>query len=278
MQKITKIIGSLILTGALLVAGVGSAWAANNEVYNWYCIRTKDHRQPPLDAPIRFIESCGGYYVDHAHSDPNADDKVVYLTFDVGYENGNVAKVLDALKAEDVPGAFFILGHVAEACPDLVRRMDAEGHLVCNHTYGHGDFTGRDAATLADELKKMATVCTERTGVTMAHYFRPPEGKFDRAMLENALSEGYKTIFWSFAYADWDNKGQPSPTAAKRKILDNVHNGAVILLHPTSATNAAILEDVIRELKSQGYRFGTLDELTASGSSASTLSTSEARG
>ncbi len=263
MQKKIKGFWMVVLSVSLILGSICPASAAENDTYSWYCVRAKDHRQPVADASLRFIEDCGGYYVDHAHSDPNADDRVVYLTFDVGYENGNVAKVLDALKDEHVPGAFFILGHVAEQYPDLVRRMDAEGHLVCNHTYAHGNFTGAKAADLAAELQKMADVCGEHTGVRMAGYFRPPEGKFNRTMLENALSAGYKTVFWSFAYADWDNAKQPAPAAAKQKILDNVHNGAVILLHPTSATNAAILGDVIRTLKSQGYRFGTLDELTA---------------
>lgn len=263
MKKSTRSIMAACLTTLLLAGTTISGAATSSDTYHWYCVRARDHQQPLADAPMRFVEDCGGYYVDHAHNDPAAEDKVVYLTFDVGYENGNVAQVLDTLKAEAVPGAFFILGHVAENYPDLVRRMDGEGHLVCNHTYGHGDMTGKSAAALSEELRKMADACLEHTGVTMAGYFRPPEGKFDRAMLENALADGYKTIFWSFAYADWDNDKQPDPSAARKKILDNVHNGAVMLLHPTSATNAAILGDVIRELKAEGYRFGTLDELTA---------------
>ena len=97
----------------------------------------------------------------------------------------------------------------------------------------------------------------------MAKYYRPPEGKFSQATMQYANDLGYKTIFWSFAYADWDNNKQMSPAAAKEKILSNIHNGAVILLHPTSSTNAAILGEVIRELKAQGYAFGTLDQLTA---------------
>ena len=231
------------------------------ECHSWYCVRAKDHAQPRVDAALEFVEGYEGYYIDHRYADPNASDKVVYLTFDVGYENGNVAKVLDALAAEEAAGAFFILGHVAEKNPELVRRMAAEGHLVCNHTYSHKNMTGKSAEELAAELRRMEDACRTSTGVEMARYFRPPEGKFDEKMLRQAKDLGYKTIFWSFAYADWDNGKQPDPVAAKRKILDNVHNGAVILLHPTSATNAAILGDVLREMRAQGYRFGTLDEL-----------------
>ncbi len=228
----------------------------------WYCTRTKDHSQPVADPPLREVEEHGGYYIDHNHTRASAEDKVVYLTFDAGYENGNVAKVLDALKAEGVTGAFFILGHVAEKYPELVRRMEAEGHLVCNHTYSHPNLCGASSEIIEDELTRLETACEEQAGVTVAKYFRPPEGAFDIPLLDTVRNLGYKTIFWSFAYADWDNGKQPDPAAAKSKILENVHNGAVILLHPTSATNAAIMGDVIRELKSQGYRFGSLDELT----------------
>jgi peptidoglycan-N-acetylmuramic acid deacetylase len=140
--------------------------------------------------------------------------------------------------------------------------MADEGHLVCNHTYSHKNLCGASRETVAEELERLETACLEGAGVTVAKYFRPPEGTFDTDMLKTVQDLGYKTVFWSFAYADWDNQKQPDPAAAKKKILDNLHNGAVILLHPTSATNAAILGDVLREMKARGYRFGSLDELT----------------
>ncbi len=228
----------------------------------WYTPRAPEHRQPVFGADLRVVESYGGYYIDHRHTAPDAADKVVYLTFDAGYENGNVAGILDALAAEDAVGAFFILGHLAEAHPDLVRRMSDEGHLVCNHTYRHKNLCGASAETVRAELERLEQVCREAAGVTVAKYFRPPEGSFDEGLLAEVQKLGYKTVFWSFAYADWDNARQPDPAAAKQKILDNVHNGAVLLLHPTSATNAAILPDVLKALKAEGYRFGSLDELT----------------
>ena len=228
----------------------------------WYTPRAKDHRQPVFGSDLRAVEEYGGYYMDYRHTQPDAEDKVVYLTFDAGYENGNVAKVLDALRAEGATGAFFILGHVAEKHPDLVRRMADEGHLVCNHTYTHKNLCGAPKETVQGELERLENACREVAGVTAAKYFRPPEGTFDAAMLQTVQKMGYKTVFWSFAYADWDNHKQPDPAAAKKKILDNLHNGAVILLHPTSATNAAILGDVLRDMKALGYRFGSLDELT----------------
>lgn len=230
--------------------------------YNWYCIRNKDHRQPRLDSEVSFIEEYNGYHIDKKHGD-TCPEKMLYMTFDAGYENGNIAKILDVLKEEKVSGAFFILGNLITSNPDLILRMIDEGHTVCNHTYSHKDLTSSSKEAFSAELARLENEYYQCTGKSMAKYYRPPEGKFSQATMQYADDLGYKTIFWSFAYADWDNNKQMSPAAAKEKILSNIHNGAVILLHPTSSTNAAILGEVIRELKAQGYAFGTLDQLTA---------------
>ena len=141
-------------------------------------------------------------------------------------------------------------------------RMSEEGHTVGNHTSRHKDMTRiDDIKTFEEELGELNRIYEEVTGEKMSSYYRPPEGKFDERSLSYAKELGYKTVFWSFAYADWDNNNQPNADEAKKKIFDNIHNGAVILLHPTSATNAQILSDVIKELKKQGYRFGELSEL-----------------
>jgi len=228
----------------------------------WYCVRNRAHKQPTLGTDLTWVEQYDGYYLDHAHGDTD-EDKVLYLTFDAGYENGNVARVLDVLKAEQVPGAFFILGNLIDREPDLVRRMAAEGHTVANHTCHHPDMTTKTTReAFSAELTALEEAYTNLTGQPMPKYYRPPEGRFDRTNMQWAQELGYKTIFWSFAYADWDNDKQPDPAQAKEKILANIHNGGVILLHPTSATNAAILGDVIAALKADGWRFGTLDELT----------------
>ena len=230
--------------------------------YNWYCVHRSDHMQPLCDSSMRFIEEYNGYYVDKKHGD-TSEEKVIYLTFDAGYENGNISLILDTLKEENVPAAFFILSNLIYKEPELVKRMSKEGHLVCNHTSRHKDMSfASDIDTFKAELETLEKVYREQTGLEMAKYYRPPEGKFSKLNMEMANKLGYKTIFWSFAYADWDNDHQMSQEAAKKKILSNIHNGAVLLLHPTSATNAKILGDVIRILKSEGYRFGTLDELT----------------
>ncbi len=236
--------------------------AQSNKEYRWFCAHRKDHAQPQLDASLAFIEELGGYYIDRKHTDADADDKVVYLTFDAGYENGNVEKILGVLKEENVTGAFFILGHLITKNTDLVKRMADEGHTVCNHTVRHKNMAKADCEAFLDELKDLETLYREHTGGELSKFYRPPEGVFSRQNLMTASENGYKTIFWSFAYPDWDNQKQMTPEKAKTIILDNLHNGEVMLLHPTSATNAAILGDVIRELKQAGYRFGTLAELT----------------
>jgi peptidoglycan-N-acetylmuramic acid deacetylase len=174
-----------------------------------------------------------------------------------------VAKILDILKEKEVHAAFFILTHLIEKDTALVERMFEEGHTVCNHTAKHKDLSLADQATFRGELESLATLCREMTGREMAKFYLPPEGRFSEDNLKWAQAMGYRTIFWSFAYADWDNRKQMNPDKAKQKILSNIHPGEVMLLHPTSETNAQVLGEVIDECRRMGYRFGTLDELTA---------------
>ena len=252
----------LIVLCAILIVFGSLVTSAQEPVFGWYCVRNREHRQPMMDAALRWVEEYNGYYVDHTHND-TAEEKVLYLTFDAGYENGNVAKILDILKTENVKGAFFVLDHLIENDTALVCRMADEGHIVANHTAKHRDITKFESKeALQGELSALETLYQTKTGREMPKYFRPPEGKFSRQSMKWLSELGYKTIFWSVAYADWDNNKQPSAAFAKAKIMEHIHNGAIILLHPTSATNAAILGDVIRECRTLGYRFGTLDELT----------------
>lgn len=252
------------LTGViLLMFSLCVKVSAKDIPMNWYCTRNKDHKQALAAPELRFVEEYGGYYIDKKHGDDSAE-RVVYLTFDAGYENGNVERILNVMKEENVKGAFFILGNLVKKNTDLVKRMADEGHTVCNHTNRHLDMTTvKSIDEFKAELRALEDIYREYTGREMPKYYRAPEGRFSEATMRYANELGYKTIFWSFAYADWDNNKQMSAEAAKQKIMDNIHNGAVILLHPTSKTNADILGDVIRELKAQGFRFGTLDELCA---------------
>lgn len=252
----------LITLSFLLMCGA-VCFSANAEEasYSWFCKHVKDHAQPAVDPSLAFALDLDGYYADRSHTEMSDGDKVIYLTFDAGYENGNVEKILDVLKEEQVVAAFFILGNLITKNTELVKRMAMEGHTVCNHTVRHKDMTRFEADAFLSELRELETLYTEYTGGTLAPFYRPPEGKFDRENLITAASNGYKTVFWSFAYPDWDNQKQPDREGAKRTILENLHNGEVMLLHPTSSTNAAILSDVIKSIKAEGFRFGTLEEL-----------------
>lgn len=222
----------------------------------WYVKRNAEHRTPDLPAEFSCLADYGGYYAD------TGGDKTLYLTFDAGYENGNVEKILDTLKEKNVPGAFFILSHLLVANPELVERMLAEGHLVCNHTAHHHNMARATDDEMRRELFDLETLFREKTGKEIAKYYRPPEGTFRWDNLSVAKELGYATVFWSFAYADWANDRQPSPEYAVKKIRDNLHPGAVLLLHPTSKTNATILPYLIDECRNEGYRFASLDELT----------------
>ncbi len=256
-KAFAKAICGAILAAAIVFNGGGRCIAAGeNEVFHFYCKRNAEHKTPVIDGNISFIKENGGYYVG------DASEKVIYLTFDAGYENGNIQRILDTLKKHNATGAFFILDNLIRRNCSLVERMANEGHTVCNHTAHHKDMTKiNDKQEFEKELIALSSYYNEMTGKQMAHYYRPPEGKFTQRNLEFANELGFKTVFWSFAYADWDNDKQPDREKSKKLILDNTHNGMVILLHPTSKTNADILDELLTEWKSQGYRFGSLDEL-----------------
>lgn len=253
-----KIIIILTVLCMLSVMGIES-FAASTTPYNWYCKNNTTHTPPTVDAPMAFIKKYHAYYVnDHVKN----NDKVIYLTFDAGYTNGNVEKILDALKKHKATGAFFILDNLIVRNPELVKRMDAEGHMVCNHTKNHPDMSKiTDKDTFSAQLTALSKRYKELTGKDMVKVYRPPEGRFSEDNLRIADELGYKTVFWSFAYADWDNNRQMGEEEAMKKILDHTHNGEIMLLHPTSATNAAILDRLLTELEKEGYRFGSLEEL-----------------
>lgn len=192
----------------------------------------------------------------------NVGEKVLYLTFDAGYENGCTAKILDTLKEKQVPAAFFLVGNYIRQSPDLVRRMVVEGHTVGNHTMHHYDMSRlSDKAAFSKELTDLEALYKETVGQELPKYYRPPQGIYSEENLKMAQELGYQTVFWSLAYVDWNNDSQPTKEAAFAKLLPRTHNGAVVLLHSTSKTNAEILGELIDKWKEAGYRFGTLDEL-----------------
>ena len=192
-------------------------------------------------------------------------EKVLYLTFDAGYENGYTEKILDTLQKHDVKAAFFLVGNYLEKNADLVRRMVEAGHIVGNHTMNHPDMSAiKDKEAFQKELEDLEKLFTEVTGRELPKYYRPPQGIYSEENLKMAKELGYKTVFWSLAYKDWDNTKQPTAEYALGKLIPRSHNGAVILLHSTSKTNAEVLDALLTQWEEAGYRFETIDQLFTS--------------
>lgn len=223
---------------------------------SWGLSFSGEGQTPSGPASIKQLQALDAVYVG------NNDEKVLYLTFDAGYENGYTDEILDVLKKHNVNAAFFLVGDYLERNGDLVRRMVEEGHIVGNHTASHPDMSKiADKTAFSKELQEVETLFQEITGKELPKFYRPPQGIYSQQNLEHAKELGYKTVFWSLAYADWDNNKQPTRDYAFSKLIPRTHNGAVILLHTTSKTNAEILDELLTTWKSQGYRFETIDKL-----------------
>lgn len=192
----------------------------------------------------------------------DTSEKVIYLTFDCGYENGFTESILDTLKRHNVPAAFFIVGTMLNSAPEIVCRMAEEGHIVGNHTYNHPDMSAiSEQKAFQEELALLSAQYEEVTGQKMPMYYRPPQGKYSQQNLQQAHALGYRTVFWSLAYVDWYVDDQPTAEEAFSKLLPRIHNGAVVLLHSTSQTNAEILDELLTRWKDMGYTFASLDAL-----------------
>jgi len=191
----------------------------------------------------------------------NPDDNAVYLTFDCGYENGNLPAILDALQDEQVPALFFLTGHFMEEEPDLVKRMVNEGHLVGNHTYDHPNLANVSKERFMDEMRRAEEKFYEITGEEMSKYLRPPEGRFNQEMLDWASEAGYYTILWSLAYVDWHVDAQRGAAYAHEQVMNRIHPGAIILLHSTSSDNADAMADLVPSIRAAGFEFRSLQYL-----------------
>ena len=258
MKKLKFFGRFLFFALALFGILVNIAFANKNESL-WYIKRNKSCR-PELQTEQQVVYNYNGYYLDKKLSD-TSEEKRIYLTFDLGYSNENVVAILDVLKERGVPGAFFILDNIILKNPDLVQRMKNEGHLICNHTKNHKNLCNMSEEEIKENVLALDALCLEKCGCEVAKYFRFPEGRYNERSLKVINELGYKTIFWSFAYEDWDNGKQPNPDYAIKKVLENTHNGGVFLFHPTSRTNAVIFGKLIDSWRALGYTFGTLDEL-----------------
>ncbi len=240
----------------ILLFSVLGAQGISNKGLSWYPNRIKGVAIPSvMPEATAFFNKYNAVFMG------NPNEKKVYLTFDSGYENGCTAKILQTLKAKGVQAAFFLDGNYLRRNPELVKQMAAEGHLICNHTLKHPDMTKFDDF----EQYKMQLLeweaLAQQLGVKTSPFYRPPSGRFSELTLSFDKELGYKTVFWSLAYADWDPAKQMTELNAMTILKDRTHNGAVVLLHSVSTTNAAILGGYIDWLASQGYSFGSLDEL-----------------
>lgn len=223
--------------------------------HSWWFKRNSKHLAPTTDP--RFVAQLWGkgFYLG------DTSRKVVYLTFDAGYENGYTAPILDTLKASGVKAIFFLCGTYVDKNSDLVKRIAQEGHIIGNHTQSHPNLAKLAPAEIAQELKTVDAKVLALTGQS-CRYMRPPSGVFSFAALEEIRRLGYVAVFWSLAYRDWLVDDQPGAEAAYRQVMDNLHPGAVILLHNVSSSNAQALDRIIKAVKAKGYTFGSLDEIS----------------
>lgn len=259
---------AVFFAGALVLflAGNGTASLADqcmsaiqvtkNQVENWGLGFGSEGEQPTGNATPEELKKYDAYFMG------DKKEKVLYLTFDCGYENGNTEPILDALKKHNAKATFFVVGNFLETSPDLVKRMVKEGHTVGNHTYHHPDMsTISDMESFREEIEGVSDLYKEITGKEMTKYYRPPQGKYSTENLKMAKELGYKTFFWSLAYVDWNVDAQPTKEEAFDKLLTRIHPGAIVLLHNTSKTNGEILDELLTKWEEMGYTFQPLEKL-----------------
>lgn len=268
-RKKAKIVGTIVLWAAMFFVGRGAASIRMENAYrpamadnaasqaqNWGLGFGAEGSQPTGNATAEELKKYNAYYVG------DKEEKVLYLTFDCGYENGNTEPILDALKKHQAVGTFFVVGHFLESAPEIAKRMAQEGHTVGNHTYHHPDMSAISSLeSFRKEVEDVEALYQEITGKEMAKYYRPPQGKYSAENLKMAQELGYSTFFWSLAYVDWNVDSQPTREQAFDKLLTRIHPGAIVLLHSTSKTNGEILDELLTKWEEMGYRFAPLSEL-----------------
>ncbi|MBS2967782.1 delta-lactam-biosynthetic de-N-acetylase [Metabacillus sp. KIGAM252] len=246
------------LWGAVLVFMLlfpNAAQAVSNAPMNWGFEKSKNHEPAQIGKEReQLLAKYSSFYLG------NPAKKDIYLTFDNGYENGYTPQILDVLQKHHVPATFFVTGHYLEDQPALVQRMAKEGHIVGNHSWFHPDLTTVSDARLKAELDNVSKRVKKLTGQD-AHYLRPPRGVFSERVLSLANEYGYQTVFWSLAYVDWKTDAQRGWRYAYDNMMNQIHPGAIMLLHTVSKDNADALEKAVIDLKKQGYRFRSLDDL-----------------
>ncbi len=265
-QKVLKILCLALFSAAFLIGRTTassikqwqSTYAVVPQADNWGLgfAENGSEKQPTGNATAEELRELDAYYLG------SSQEKVIYLTFDCGYENGNTKSILKVLNKHQAKGTFFVVGHFLETSPDLVKQMITEGHAVGNHTYHHPDMSSiATMDSFRKEIEDNAALFQKITGKEMAKYYRPPQGKYSTANLKMAKDLGYHTFFWSLAYVDWYEDQQPSHEEAFEKLTGRIHPGAIVLLHSTSKTNGEILDELLTKWETMGYTFQPLSHL-----------------
>lgn len=233
------------------------AYSASTTPIGWGIPSAKEEQVADPGAAYRnLIEKYQALYVG------DTNKKQLFLTFDCGYEKGNLPKILDTLKEKKAPAIFFVTGQFIKENPDLLKRIVKEGHLVGNHTWRHPNLSTVNEERFEEELKRVEDGVRELTGLKSLKYLRPPEGVFTERTLEHGNKLGYTHVFWSLAYRDWNVNGQRGAAYAYEEVMKRIHPGAILLLHSISNDNAEALEKIIDSCKEKGYSFHSLDDLT----------------
>lgn len=224
--------------------------------YHWGFSKSKDGNPPDAGAELDAImNKYGAFYKG------DSNEKVIYLTFDNGFEAGYTEGILDTLKKENVPATFFLVGHYLTSAPDLVKRMIKDGHIIGNHSNKHPNMAQLSESQMVDEWQKFDELLNETTGIQRTYYARPPKGIFSEKLLDVGNKHGYTHVFWSLAFKDWDTDGIKDKSYAYNELMNQLHPGVIILMHTVAKHNAEALPDFIKEAKKQGYTFGSLDDL-----------------
>jgi len=254
MGNLIKNCRLLVFVGLFCVVSLSVCWYASGRAVlqtgSWGISFQEEGEAPVGNASQTALSQYDAVFLG------DTGEKCLCLTFDAGYENGYTAQILDVLRAHQVPAAFFLVGNYLERNPELVKRMVEEGHTVGNHTWSHPDMSRiTDRAAFTEELEQVENLYRQITGQELEKYYRPPQGIYSEENLAMAKELGYKTVFWSLAYVDWNNDAQPTPEEAFSKLIPRTHDGAVVLLHSTSQTNAAILDELLTKWEDMGYTF-----------------------
>lgn len=221
----------------------------------WGFKKSTNNNIPDIGSYENILKNNLVFYADkHTKKD-------IYLTFDNGYEAGYTKDILKVLKEENTPATFFVTGHYVEEEPEIIKQMDKDGHIIGNHSYHHPDFTSLNKSEIKQELDYVQEAVEEITGNDSMKYVRPPRGTFNEETLKWTEELGYVSVFWSLAFKDWERNKQKGEMYAYEQIMDQIHPGAIILLHTVSEDNAKALKKVIQQLKKDGYTFKSLDDL-----------------